>query len=111
MSVGAAVERVAAAPGVAEQYEMLRTAALGEGLPLQARIGLALFLRRGMWGWAQAAAIRSTPPRPTRSFLATSTASDEQRAVIHLFAAMAMRSTKRRSHERISQSPIASPRT
>jgi hypothetical protein len=107
---GGAVEP-AAALRVTEQYEGLRTAALGGGLPLDARSGLALLLRRGMWGWAQVAAVPSTLPRPTRSFCAMSTANDEQRAVIHLFAAMAMRSTKRRAHERISQSPVASPRT
>jgi hypothetical protein len=110
MSAGAAVEQ-AAGPNTAEQYETLRTAALGEGLPFESRSGLALFLRRGMWGWAQAAAPSSTPPRPTRSFLAMPTAHDEQQTIIHLFAAMAMRSTQRRAHERISQSPVASPRT
>jgi hypothetical protein len=109
MSTGDAVEH-AAAGRVTEQYETLRTAALGEGLPLEVRSGLALFLRRGMWGWAQAWDLPSTPPQPTRSLFATSTAEDEQRAVIHLFAAMAMRSTNRRPHERIPQSPIATPR-
>lgn len=38
---------------VAAQYEALRQAALGEALPLEARRGLLLFLRRGMWGWAR----------------------------------------------------------
>jgi hypothetical protein len=110
MVAGAAAEH-AAAPGVTEQYETLRSAALGEGLPLEARSGLALFLRRGMWGWAQAATVPSTPRQSARSILAMLTGDDEQRAVIHLFAAMAMRSTKRRRHERISQSPVASSRT
>lgn len=108
MSAGVAVEQ-AAASRVTEQYERLRTAALGEGWPVEARNGLALFLRRGMWGWAQATAVPSTPPRPTRSFFATSTADDEQQAVIRLFVEMATRSTNRRPHERIAQSPIATP--
>lgn len=96
MTAGAAVQQ-AAATRVTEQYETLRTAAFGEGLPLEARSGLALFLRRGMWGWAQAAATPSAPSRPARSFLAMSTGDDEQQAVIHLFAAMATRSTKTES--------------
>ena len=76
-----------------EQYETLRTAAVGERLPLQARSGLALFLRRGMWAWAQAAVAPSTTIRPTRSLAPKPTAGNEQRAVVYLFAAMAMRST------------------
>ena len=92
-----------------EQYEMLRAAALGEPLPVGARSGLALFVRRGMWAWAQAAAAPIAPPHPTRASLPTSFAGGDQRAVVHLFAALAMRSTNRRSHERIAQSPVASP--
>jgi hypothetical protein len=107
MSASVVVERTATVP---EQYETLRTAALGEGLPVEARSGLALFLRRGMWGWAQAAAVPSKPSPLTRSSFPISTADDEQQTVIHLFAAMAMSSTKRRAHERIAQGPVASPR-
>jgi hypothetical protein len=110
MSAAGVAGEQSAAPGVAHQYETLRTSALGGGLPLEARSGLALFLRRGMWGWAHAVAVLSTSPQPARSSLATSTPENEQRAVIHLFAAMAMRSTKRRAHERIPQSAIASHR-
>lgn len=81
------------------QYETLRTAALGDGLPLEARRGLAFFLRRGMWGWVQAAAIPTRALVPTRSRFASSSTStaDEDRTVIHLFAAMAMRSTNQRA--------------
>lgn len=95
-----------------EQYETLRTAALGERLlPLEARSGLALLLRRGMWAWARAAAAPSTTPQPARSSLASSaTADDEQRAVVRLFAAMAMRSNNLRTYERIAQSAVAPPR-
>lgn len=95
-----------------EQYEILRAAVLGEWLPPEARSGLALLLRRGMWSWAQAAAAPSTKPQPTRSSLPIATGDDEQRAVIRLFAAMAMRSTNLpmnpRTHERIAKSPVAS---
>jgi hypothetical protein len=56
--------------GIASQYEALRNAALGYALPLEARSGLLLFLRRGMWGWARAmtTAVASPPlPRCTAS--------------------------------------------
>jgi hypothetical protein len=109
MSADVAVEQ-AAASRTAEQYETLRTAVLGAGLPLEARSGLALFLRRGMWGWARAATLPGAPLPPTPSSPVPSTAEGPQRGVIHLFAAMAMRSTPRRDHERIAQSAIASPR-
>jgi hypothetical protein len=48
---------------IAAQYEVLRAAALGEALPLKARSGLMLFLRRGMWGWAQALTAAASPLR------------------------------------------------
>jgi hypothetical protein len=97
---------------VTEQYETLRAAAGGDQLPLEARSGLALFLRRGMWAWARGAATPSATSKPARSFLPSSTAiNDEQRAVVRLFAAIAMKSLNNpRTHERIAQSPVASPR-
>ena len=87
-----------------EQYETLRAAAGGDRLPLEARSGLALLLRRGMWAWARGTATPSATPKPARSFLASSTATnDEQRAVVRLFAAMAMKaSNNQRTHDRIS---------
>ncbi len=91
-----------------EQYETLRTAALGEPLPVEARSGLTLFLRRGMWAWARVAAAPRPTPQPARSSLPTSTADDKQRTAIRLFAAMAMRSTHVRTYERFAQSPVAS---
>jgi hypothetical protein len=81
---------------VTEQYETMRMAARGEQLPLEARCGLALLLRRGMWAWARAAAAPSTMPRPNRPPPpSTAIAGEEQQAVVHLFAAMAMRPTPR----------------
>ena len=93
-----------------ERYEILRAAALGEELPVEARSGLALLLRRGMWAWARAAATPSRTRLPMRSLSSRSIADDEQRAVIRLFAAMATRCTKPRAHERIAQSRITPPR-
>jgi hypothetical protein len=87
---------------VTTQYEVLRTAAFGSGLPLEARSGLALILRQGMWAWAKAAAAMRRPPHPKHSPLRRSTAGDERRALVHIFAALAMGSTGPRIHERIA---------
>jgi hypothetical protein len=46
-----------AASTLIAQYETLRMAMLGEALPPEARSGLMLFLRRGMWGWARSLAV------------------------------------------------------
>lgn len=72
------------------QYEALRSTALGETLAPDARRGLVLFLRRGMWGWAQALVAASAPPSATGASASIATASVERRAVIRLVAALAM---------------------
>lgn len=82
---------------VAAKYEVLRMAALGQPLPLEARSGLALLLRRGLWGWVRAlgqgaalecagsfATHRSTTPR-------------QHSAVIQILAVMAMKANTRRA--------------
>lgn len=48
---------------IAARYELLRGAVLGEALPIEARSGLALLLRRGMWSWARALAAATNSPR------------------------------------------------
>lgn len=111
MRSGAVALDSAAAQTVTERYETLRTCAFGEGLPLEARSGLALFLLRGMWGWAQAVASPDMPSRSKCSCSGHSVASAQQdQAVIQLFAAMAMSFTQRRGHEQVAQSPIAPSR-
>lgn len=85
-----AVEKCSREPSIAAQYETLRMAALGDALPPEARNGLMLFLRRGMWGWARALAAASTPEQPIRSLSSNSAASHPRRAVIQAFASMAM---------------------
>lgn len=91
--------RAAATSGLAERYERLRSAALSGVLPLEARSGLALFLRRGMWGWAQLAVDPSTPSRPSCSSSLQPIVHDERHTIIQLLAAMAMSSTKWRTHD------------
>ena len=75
---------------VAAHYETLRMAALGDALPPEARSGLVLFLRRGMWGWARMLAPAGASQPPTRPTSSSSTASHERSGVIHVFASMAM---------------------
>jgi hypothetical protein len=78
-------------PIIVTQYEMLRRAALGDALPPEARAGLTLFLRRGMWGWARAVATRSAVPQPADSRPANWQTPEEDRTIIHIFAAMAIK--------------------
>ena len=78
------------------QYEALRNAALGHALAPEARSGLLLFLRRGMWGWARVlATAAASPPQPVRATSLSFSRAEESRTVIHIFAAIAM-NTKHR---------------
>ena len=75
---------------LAPKYEVLRAAALGEALPLMARSGLMLFLRRGMWGWAKALiAAAGSPQEPTDRFSSSAPTPGERSVVIHVLATIA----------------------
>jgi len=76
-------------PAIAAQYEVLRMAGLGEALPPTARSGLMLFLRRGMWGWAQTLAAASHVPQSVAS-LTPPVPRNERTAVVYVLATMAM---------------------
>jgi hypothetical protein len=99
---GDGVARSAAPEDVIQRYETLRTAVLDDGLDLESRNGLALFLRRGMWGWAQAATTPIASPQRARSSVARSNVEDEHQVIVHLLAALATRSSNRRAYERVS---------
>jgi hypothetical protein len=65
-------------------------ATLGGALPTESRSGLALFLRRGMWGWARALVRTGSPPTP---LIATPVGPIEPRgrsAIIQVLAAIVM---------------------
>jgi hypothetical protein len=80
----------------ASQYEALRNGALGHVLAPEARWGLLLFLRRGMWGWAQAIVTAgASSPQPGPEEPLSFPTAKESRAVIHIFAAMAMNAEPR----------------
>jgi hypothetical protein len=82
---------------VAAQYETLRTAALGEPLPLEARSGLAMLLRRGMWGWARALGQIAAPERAGSCTTPRPTAPRQPNVIVQILAAMAMRPNTRRT--------------
>ncbi len=77
---------------ITDQYETLRGVAWGGRLPPEARSGLGLFLRRGMWAWARALGMPGEPVPPKRSPLGSgaTSARDQSRAVVQVFAAMAL---------------------
>ena len=70
-------------------------AALGETLPPTARSGLMLFLRRGMWGWAQALAVARPVQQPIHASSLNPPA-NKRTAVVHVLATMAMSTNVRR---------------
>ncbi|MEW6747908.1 MAG: hypothetical protein AB1486_34745 [Planctomycetota bacterium] len=72
-------------------------AALGEALPPEARSGLALFLSRGMWGWARTLAAPGVREMLTGAPSHSPAASWEHRAVIHVLASMVINSHDRRA--------------
>ena len=84
---------------MATQYERLRAAVLGSALSPEARGGLTVFLRRGMWAWARTTALG--PPRqeplPTHAVRPSDPGTPgEHRVLIQRLAAMAMTFTERR---------------
>lgn len=88
-----AISNSAGPSNVVTQYETLRRAALGDALPLEARAGLMLFLRRGMWGWARALASLIAFEQSTGSGPLNWKPTENYRTVIHIFAAMAIKSS------------------
>ena len=96
MNIAAASARSSSA--IADQYEVLRGAALGEALPLKARSGLMLFLRRGMWGWAKAlTVVASSPQEQIYPSSAAWPARGGHSTIVHILAAMATSIYDRRS--------------
>lgn len=88
---------------LASEYEVLRAAVLGEALPLMARSGLMLFLRRGMWGWAKVLiAAAGSSQEPTDRFSSASPMQGGHSAVVHVLATIATSTNHTDLNERIS---------
>jgi hypothetical protein len=96
MTPGAAAPCSAHPSSVPAHYETLRMAALGEAIPPQARSGLMLFLRRGMWAWARTLSVPSAPQEPAQASSPASRWPCEREAVVHLLAQMAVGTAGRR---------------
>ena len=82
---------------IAARYERLRSAMLGEALAPDARSGLAVFLHRGMWGWARALSVEPVRLEPIPSRSSAPAQLSERRAIICLLAGMAMAINDRRA--------------
>jgi hypothetical protein len=82
------------------QYELLRAAALGEETASQARSGLTVLLRQGMWSWAGVITRGQMAHGPITPFASQPPRSGQpcdRRAVINLLAALAMAISDRRT--------------
>lgn len=97
MTTGAAEKDSVQPSSAPADYEVLRRAALGEALAPEARNGLALFLRRGMWGWARGLASANAATQSLRSPPSMPATPSEHGAIIYVFAAMAMNIHDRRA--------------
>jgi hypothetical protein len=89
----AGVRSATPSASIVAQYETLRSAMLGEALSPDARGGLVILLRHGMWEWARTLTLGTLGRGPLHAFPRHSsnpTEPDERRTVIHLLAAMAM---------------------
>jgi hypothetical protein len=89
MTPAAAEKLSTAASALVAQYETLRMAVLGEALPLEARGGLMLFLRRGMRSWARSLAGESARQEPLPVPCSAPVEPGERSAIVYLLAAMA----------------------
>ena len=85
-------------PGaIVAQYEALRSAVLGQALPPEARSGLIVLLRQGMWRWACRPAAGTVRPEPFPDQTSIPMEPFERRAVIYALAGLAMARNDRRT--------------
>jgi hypothetical protein len=89
------IESAATTPGnsVLSRYEALRGGALGQPVGPDARSGLALLLRSGMWAWAQVMA--TAPSTRTTPRGADPVALERPSAFVRLLADMTLANVRR----------------
>jgi hypothetical protein len=71
-------------------------ATFGDALPPESRGGLALFLRRGMWGWAQTLATTNGWPTPLPATRLDPNEPCGRSAIVQVLAAMVTNLDSRR---------------
>ena len=82
---------------IANQYELLRGAALGEALPVSARSGLMLVLRRGVWSWVKTLVAATYPQQDqTHSSPAATSPHSGHATIVHILATIVMSIHNRR---------------
>jgi len=69
----------------------------GDALPPESRSGLALFLRRGMWGWARTLATTNRWPTPLLATPLDPTEPRSRSAIVQALAAMVTNLDSRRA--------------
>ena len=109
MAPQAAEKPSAVASTAVAHYETLRMAMLDSALPPEARSGLMVFLRRGMWSWARTLAVGSVRQDPLPAERSNPAEPCKSRAIVYVLAAMAMKVNDGEPHERVSQGPTSSP--
>jgi hypothetical protein len=72
-------------------------AGLGDALPPESRSGLALFLRRGMWGWARTLAATGSWTTPLLATAINPAEPSGRSAVVQVLAVMVMNVDSRRA--------------
>lgn len=76
------------------RYEALRLGALGQAIAPEARAGLMVFLRRGMWAWAQCA-VTEPPPQPAPPRRSEFVPAEHDQTLARLLAGMALAIVRR----------------
>jgi hypothetical protein len=82
---------------IVAEYETLRMATLGDALPPVSRSGLALFLSRGMWGWARLLTTANRCPTPLLAAPSGPTERCSRSAIIQVLAEIVMNFDRRRT--------------
>jgi hypothetical protein len=85
-------------PGaIVAQYETLRSVMLGQALPPEARSGLIVLLRQGMWRCACRPAAATARPEPFADQTSIPMEPFERRAIVYALAGLAMARNDRRT--------------